>query len=83
MSEINPKLLGRELGPPWHGSDDEDDWEWRSAADDTPEELTALWQGAVTRSRAAVAEALTRDGLGQLAAAHALGSAAQPAADPR
>jgi hypothetical protein len=36
-------------------------------AGDSPEQLMTLWQEAVARSRSAVAEALTRDGLGQLA----------------
>jgi hypothetical protein len=26
------------------------DWEWHSAGEDTPEQLEALWQGAVLRS---------------------------------
>jgi len=64
------RLSGRNPGPPWDGVDwDADpDWEWRSAADDSPEELYALWRGAVERSRASVAEALTRGDLGQLVA---------------
>jgi hypothetical protein len=63
------RLLGRGIGPPWDTVDWEadPDWEWHSADDDTPEELLALWRGAVTRSRAAVAEVLTDGGLGQLA----------------
>jgi hypothetical protein len=44
----------------WHG---DSDWEWHSAADDTPEHLYALWEGAVARSRAVVAEILARDDL--------------------
>ena len=43
-----------------------DDWRWQSAADDTPEELLALWRGAVARSRVATAEALAGDGLDTL-----------------
>ena len=63
------RLLGRELGAPWSAVDwDADpDWEWRTAADDTPDELAALWQETVTRSRAAVDEALVDGGLDQLA----------------
>ena len=55
-------LLGHDLGSPWDGVDwDADpDWEWQSAADDTPEQLMALWREAVFRSRAAVAEALAK-----------------------
>lgn len=45
-------LTGEMLGP-WQRADFErdPDWEWHSAADDSPEELYALWQGAVQRSR--------------------------------
>jgi hypothetical protein len=32
----------------------DEDWDWHSAADDTVEELWALWDAAVARSRAAV-----------------------------
>ena len=60
-------LHGRGQQAPWDGVDwDADpDWEWRTAADDAPDELRALWQGAVARSRASVAEALAAGGLGQ------------------
>lgn len=63
------RLHGREMGPPWDAVDwDADpDWEWRSAADDTPEQLMTLWQGAVARSRTSVAEALADGGLDGLA----------------
>ena len=63
------RLHGREYGPPWDTADfDADpDWEWHSAADDTPDQLYALWEGAVARSRAAVTEALADGGgMGQL-----------------
>jgi hypothetical protein len=43
------------------------DWEWHSAADDTPEQLNALWQDVVTHSRSLVTEALADGGLGRLA----------------
>ena len=44
------------------------DWEWHTAAEDSPEELFALWQRAVDHSRADVAEVLdSGDGLGRLA----------------
>jgi hypothetical protein len=66
---LSRRLLGRELGPPWDTVDwDADpDWEWRSAAEDTPEQLQTLWQEAVARSRSAVGEALADGGLGRLA----------------
>jgi len=61
------KLRGQPLGAPWDGVDwdREPDWEWISAAEDTPEELYALWDGAVERSRARLAEALADGGLDQ------------------
>jgi uncharacterized damage-inducible protein DinB len=34
----------------------DNDWDWHSAVDDTPEELWALWDQAVARSQAAVAD---------------------------
>jgi uncharacterized damage-inducible protein DinB len=62
-------LRARDEQPPWNAIDwDADrDWEWRTAADDFPDELRALWQDAVNQSRALVASALAEDGLGQLA----------------
>jgi len=63
-------LHGREYMPPWDAVDWEADrdWEWRTAAGDSPGELFALWQRAVERSRAEVAEVLdSGDGLGRLA----------------
>ncbi len=61
-------LLGREPGPPWNAVDwdAEPDWSWRSAADDSPEELLTLWHQACDRSRAVVEEALAKGGLEQL-----------------
>ncbi|MGZ4508714.1 MAG: DinB family protein [Blastococcus sp.] len=60
-------LLGREPHPPWDTVDwkAEGDWDWHSAAEESPEQLRALWQDAVERSRTAVAEALTGGGLEQ------------------
>ena len=62
------RLLGRPIGSPWDAVDWDADpnWEWRTAAEDSPEQLMALWQQAVDRSRAAVAEALAGGGLDQL-----------------
>lgn len=62
-------LHGREHGPPWDAVDwaADPDWDWHSAVDDAPEQLFALWQDAVERSRVAVQEALTTGGLDQLA----------------
>ncbi|WP_153451714.1 DinB family protein [Streptomyces smaragdinus] len=41
------------------------DWDWHSAAGDTPGELRALWDASVARSRDRVAEALRDGGPGQ------------------
>ena len=62
-------LLGRQPRPPWNTVDwDADpDWDWHSAADDTPEQLFAFWQDAVALSRSRVEEALADGGLEQLA----------------
>jgi hypothetical protein len=61
---IAKALTGEPLPAPWDAVDhDADrDWEWRTAADDTPEELYALWRAAVQRSRAAVAAILAESG---------------------
>jgi pimeloyl-ACP methyl ester carboxylesterase/uncharacterized damage-inducible protein DinB len=62
-------LHGRDRQPPWDTVDwkADPDWDWHSAAKDTPEQLFALWQQAVARSRSLVAEALAHGGLEPLA----------------
>jgi hypothetical protein len=64
------KLHGRERHQPWNTADwDADpDWEWHSAATDSPEYLMSLWQDAVSRSRELVAEAIADGGLDRPAA---------------
>jgi hypothetical protein len=61
------KLAGNPVGPPWDaaGGDGSNDWEFESAANDTPGQLYALWDGAVERSRARLAAALENGGLDQ------------------
>jgi Protein of unknown function (DUF664) len=63
-------LLRSGPGEPWESVDwDADpDWEWRTAADDTPEQLWALWHAAVAASRAQVADALADGGMDHLGA---------------
>ena len=63
------RLMGRRPASPWDTVDWENDpdWAWHSAADDSPEDLLANWQASVERSRANVAEALTRGDMSQLA----------------
>ncbi len=60
-------LTGEWVGMPWRAADFEADpeWDWHSAGDDSPEDLYALWQGAVERSRAAWSAALADGGLDQ------------------
>jgi hypothetical protein len=62
------KLSGKPPGEPWETTyrDDVDDWVFVSAADQTPEELYALWDAAVQRSRARLDEVLADGGLDQL-----------------
>jgi len=59
------KLAGQNYGEPWEAVDfDADpDWEWRTGAQDSPDEVYALWRAAVERSRKLVAEVLEERGL--------------------
>jgi uncharacterized damage-inducible protein DinB len=63
-------LHGNEPHPPWDSVDwkADPDWEWNTAVDDTPDELMALWESAVARSRDHLDGALAVGGLGQPAA---------------
>ena len=64
------KLSGEPIGAPWDatGWDGSKDWEYTftSAANDTPVQLYALWDGAVERSRARLDAAVAEGGLDQL-----------------
>jgi Protein of unknown function (DUF664) len=62
-------LLGRSPGAPFDTVDwgSEPDWDWRTAAGDSPEQLWSLWEGSVARSRILVADALADGGLDRLA----------------
>jgi hypothetical protein len=59
------KLTGAPMPPDWddNGWDDDVDWEFTSAAQDPPETLYALYDGAVARARAALAEFVADEGL--------------------
>ncbi len=60
-----PPLAGVGPGESWQtiNWDENPDWDYTTAADDTPEELYAIWDGAVARSRVRVDEALAKGGL--------------------
>ncbi|WP_188111395.1 DinB family protein [Nocardioides antri] len=55
-------LAGEKLMPPFATVDwkEDPDWEWRTATDDTPEELMALFDDAVARADRAIDAALAR-----------------------
>lgn len=62
-------LHGGERQAPWNTVDwsADQDWDWNSAADDTPDELIALWRNSVERSRVLIDQAIADGGLDQLA----------------
>lgn len=59
------KMEGGELGEPWAGWgwDGSNDWEFTSAADDSPEQIYATYDDAVTRTRARVGAFIAEGGL--------------------
>ena len=67
---FSQKLLGHAPASPWDTVDwDADpDWEWRTAADDSPAELMALWEENVARARTNLRNALDEGGLDRPAA---------------
>ena len=62
------KLRGEPMGAPWDviAPAGTNDWEFTFTADEPPEQLYALWDGAVERSRARLDAALADGGLDQL-----------------
>jgi len=61
------KLSGAPIGEPWESLwDGTDDWEFTSAANDTPQRLYTMWEEAVARSRARFDSAIAAGGLDQL-----------------
>ena len=78
-------FLGRAPSPPWDAVDFESDpeWDWRTAAEDTPAELFALWHRAVDRARARVRRGSHRRRLRPARSARlARRSLAEPSLDP-
>jgi hypothetical protein len=59
------KLSGAPMDDVWqdNGWDGDDDWEFSSSAEDSPEYLYALYDGAVARSRSRIHAALASGGL--------------------
>jgi uncharacterized damage-inducible protein DinB len=68
-SWFSRSLHGRDYAAPWNAVDwaADPDWEWRTAADDSPGQLLALWEDAVARSRELTTEALADGGMGRVA----------------
>jgi uncharacterized protein DUF664 len=62
------KLSGAPLGEPWDSADWDADpeWDFTSAAQDSPERLYALWDDTIARSRTTLRAALADGGLDQL-----------------
>ena len=61
-------FLGEEYAEPWASVDwrSDADWDWHSAADDSPESLRAMFDGEVAGSEQVLADALVKGGLEQL-----------------
>jgi hypothetical protein len=61
------KMDGAEMPEVWadNGWDDDDDWEFTSAASDAPERLYAMYDAAVERSRERLAARVEAGGLDQ------------------
>lgn len=61
------RLHGKPLPEPWASApwDTDSDWDFHSAADDSPESLYTLWIEATARSRATISAALAKGGLDQ------------------
>ena len=59
---VSHKLLGVRMPDVWERDGWDDDWEFASAADDSPETLYELYDGAVARCRAQWAEFLNAGG---------------------
>lgn len=70
------QLLGRDYPAVWAPMAEDEDWVSTSAAQDSAEDLRALWDQAVARSRDAVEEVLTEDGLDHLVVTHPEGTGA-------
>jgi hypothetical protein len=70
------KLSGAPRSAPWDGApwDADPDWDFTSAAGDSPDELYALWDSTVARSRATLAAAIAEAGSTSPSASAPVGS---------
>ena len=61
------RLVAHDMPEPWRSVDwdNDPDYPWHSAADDSPAALYQLWQDAAARCRAAVEEVVAAGGLDQ------------------
>lgn len=61
------KLTGAPQGEPWSNADWEgdEDWDFHSAANDTPEQLYRIWDDTIAKSRERLAKVLENGGLDQ------------------
>jgi hypothetical protein len=66
------KLHGSPMPEPWaaNGWDADEGWEFSSASADSPDELYATYDAAVSRARAAIKAAVTEHGMDTEVAAH-------------
>src|SRR2546423_4123824 len=64
---FSTKLSGAPVSAPWDTApwDADPEWDFNSAANDTPEQLYALWDTTIARSRARLDAALADGGLDQ------------------
>jgi uncharacterized protein DUF664 len=62
-----PKFSGAPRSAPWDSADwaADPDWDFNSAAQDTPQQLYAIWDATIERSRTRLREAIAQGGLDQ------------------
>ncbi|MFB9313517.1 DUF664 domain-containing protein [Nocardioides plantarum] len=68
VTKIGGGDLSDDADSPYRAHDGTDDWEFRTAAHDSPAELYALYDGAVERYRSDLAARIAGDGIDQLVA---------------
>jgi uncharacterized damage-inducible protein DinB len=68
-SWFGDRLRDRPSRAPWNDVDwkGDPDWEWRTAADDSPEQLRAQWDQSVAYANEMINEALSEGGVDRLA----------------